>query len=41
MRLRAMVATPDGIGKQVADLLQVQGAEAILAACKAEADAAE
>jgi hydroxymethylbilane synthase len=58
MRMRALVATPDGkqiaeaeaegpadapaaLGRQVADLLQVQGAEAILAACKAEADAAE
>jgi hydroxymethylbilane synthase len=32
---------PEALGKQVADLLQARGAEAILAACKAEADAAE
>lgn len=58
MRLRAMVATPDGsrvahaeasgpadapeaLGQQVADLLQAQDAHAILAACKAQADAAD
>jgi hydroxymethylbilane synthase len=52
MRLRAMVATPDGqrmaaveasgaasapdvLGAQIAGELQAQGAEAILAACKA------
>lgn len=58
MRLRAMVATPDGkriataeasgaadapelLGQQVADLLQQQGAHAILAECKAQADASD
>lgn len=58
MRLRAMVATPDGsrvahaevsgradapdvLGQQVADLLQAQDAHGILAACKAQADAAD
>jgi hydroxymethylbilane synthase len=52
MRLRAMVATPDGsriaaseatgdatapevLGRQIADQLQVQGAESILAVCRA------
>lgn len=52
MRLRAMVATPDGrrmasaeasgpaaapdaLGRRIAEMLQAQGAEAILAACKA------
>jgi hydroxymethylbilane synthase len=57
MRLRAMVATPDGqriaraelsgpadapelLGQQVAELLAGQDAHAILAACKAQADAA-
>ena len=54
MRLRAMVATPDGtriavaeafgaanapeaLGRHIADALKGQGAEAILAACKADA----
>lgn len=54
MRLRAMVATPDGrriaaaqadgpadapdaLGRQLAGLLRAQGAEAILAACRADA----
>ncbi|MCW5299854.1 hydroxymethylbilane synthase [Herbaspirillum lusitanum] len=32
---------PAALGKQIADLLQTQGAAAILAACRAEADAAE
>lgn len=58
MRLRALVATPDGkqiaaaeasgpanapqaLGQQVAELLRAQGAEAILAACKADAAAAD
>ncbi len=58
MRLRAMVATPDGsrvahaevsgpadapelLGQRVADLLQAQDAHGILAACKAQADAAD
>ena len=58
MRLRAMVATPDGtrmasaelsgpahlpevLGEQVSALLAAQDASAILAACKAEADAAD
>jgi hydroxymethylbilane synthase len=57
MRLRAMVATPDGkrmasaelsgpadapeqLGQQVAELLEQQDATAILAQCKAQADAA-
>jgi len=57
MRLRAMVATPDGtrmasaeltgpadapeeLGQQVSDLLDKQDANAILATCRAEADAA-
>jgi hydroxymethylbilane synthase len=52
MRLRAMVATPDGkriasaeasapanapeaLGRQIAEVLQTQGAAEILAACKA------
>jgi hydroxymethylbilane synthase len=56
LRLRAMVATPDGtrvaradasgpadapeaLGRRVADLLSAQDAHAILAACKAQADA--
>ena len=56
LRLRAMIATPDGsraaaaeaegsvnapeaLGAQVADLLKAQDADAILAACKAQADA--
>jgi len=29
---------PAALGKQIADLLQAQGAAAILAACKADAD---
>ena len=58
MRLRAMVATPDGtrmasaelsgpanlpesLGEQVSKLLADQDANAILAVCKAEADAAD
>jgi hydroxymethylbilane synthase len=58
MRLRAMVATPDGkrvataeasgpadaaehLGRQVADLLQLQDAHAILAECKAQAAEAD
>ncbi|WDZ94537.1 hydroxymethylbilane synthase [Herbaspirillum sp. WKF16] len=56
VRLRAMIATPDGsrsaaaeaegpadapeaLGEQVADLLKARDADAILAACKAQADA--
>jgi len=56
VRLRAMIATPDGsrsaaaeaegsadapeaLGEQVAALLKAKDADAILAACKAQADA--